>query len=360
MAKSSKSTLKNILGSYFYKFKRLISILIDKPLTWILKTSVKHIYGPKKVDYAKDELVVLCLVRNGELYMKSFIEHYFSLGVKHIVFLDNNSTDETISIAKNYKNVTILQTKLPFRNYSLVMMRYLLHRFARNRWGLIVDIDELFDYPFSDKLDLKSFLTYLNNKSYTTVVTQMLDMFSDKPLSSLESKKEDSIKEKYSFYDISSLIKGDYKIYPNHNVVSNKDIKAYFGGIRNTIFGYKGWLTKHALIFMDDKISPLTVSTHMVKGARVADLSAVLLHYKFLGNFVDYVSAVVKEKLHHKAGLLYYLDYYSVLKGNPDLIIKQKTSLKFENMKNLIDNNFLAVSKDYIDWVWKQGKNNER
>ncbi|MEC4819993.1 MAG: glycosyltransferase, partial [Scytonema sp. PMC 1069.18] len=102
------------------KTRRIISLCLNpgnimelyvRPL--VLKASIRHIYGLKEINYAIDELIVLCVVRNGELYIKSFIEHYLTLGVKHIVFLDNNSTDGTIEIARKYHKVTILQTKCP-------------------------------------------------------------------------------------------------------------------------------------------------------------------------------------------------------------------------------------------------------
>src|SRR5919112_4417219 len=125
---------------------------------------VEHVQGPEEIPYKKDELVVLCLVRDGEPWVRSFIEHYFSLGAKHIVFLDNDSTDDTVSVASEYNNVTLLRTKLPFSasvegtEGQNLMRRYLIERFGRNRWSLCVDIDELFDYPYSDIIGLDSLL----------------------------------------------------------------------------------------------------------------------------------------------------------------------------------------------------------
>jgi Glycosyl transferase family 2 len=36
------------------------------------------------------------LVRDGRPYVRSFVEHYSSMGVKHLIFLDNGSTDGTV------------------------------------------------------------------------------------------------------------------------------------------------------------------------------------------------------------------------------------------------------------------------
>src|SRR5215213_1384694 len=103
---------------------------------------VAHVQGPEEIPYRKNELVVLCLVRDGEPWVRSFIEHYFSLGAKHIVFLDNDSTDGIVSAASEYDNVTLLRSKLPFGAGvegsvgERLMRRYLIERFGSNRWSL--------------------------------------------------------------------------------------------------------------------------------------------------------------------------------------------------------------------------------
>jgi len=116
---------------------------------------VEHLYGPAEIPYGEDELVVVCLVRDGEPWVSTFVEHYISLGAKHLVFLDNNSTDDTVAAASGYDGVTVLRTALPFNadvegtGGQVVMRQYLIERFGRGRWSLCVDVDELFDYPTS-------------------------------------------------------------------------------------------------------------------------------------------------------------------------------------------------------------------
>src|SRR5918994_3519945 len=173
-----------------------------------LHSSIEHLYGPEEIEYAKDELVVVCLVRDGRPYVRSFVEHYTSMGVKHLVFLDNGSTDGTVEALKKYQNVTVLRTELSFKAYQYPMKQYLIERFGWGRWSLYVDIDELFDYPYSDVVSLSSLLRYLNDKRYTAVVAQHLDMFSDEPLSDVPSEEEEEdepLKERHRFYDISNI-----------------------------------------------------------------------------------------------------------------------------------------------------------
>src|SRR5919112_882170 len=110
-------------------------ILLERFQKWILHFNLEHLYGPEEVAYEADELVVVCLVRDGRPYVKSFVEHYLSMGVKHIFFLDNGSTDGTVEALKGYENVTVLRTALPYKEYEYSLKQYLVARFGKKgRW----------------------------------------------------------------------------------------------------------------------------------------------------------------------------------------------------------------------------------
>jgi glycosyltransferase involved in cell wall biosynthesis len=114
----------------------------DSMRSLVLQNSIKHIFGLKRIDSSDNNLIVLCVVKNGESSIKSFIENYFSSGAKHIVFLDNDSTDRTVAIASKYSNVTILKTNHKGAKYRTVMEKYLIQRFARNKPHLVAKLDE--------------------------------------------------------------------------------------------------------------------------------------------------------------------------------------------------------------------------
>jgi hypothetical protein len=192
------------------------------------------------------------------------------LGAKHIVFLDNDSSDGTVAAASRYDNVTVLQTKLPFAAFGFKtqvgMRQYLIDRFGKDRWSLCVDIDELFDYPYSDVIDLKSLLGYLNSKSYSAVTSHMLDMFPNEPLAGRTGEAEEFSKEQHTFYDLSNLRRikrEDYERFPQsqrilrNNDLESDEIDCFKGGIRETLFGVASWLTKYPLVFSDGKVIPL-------------------------------------------------------------------------------------------------------
>jgi Glycosyl transferase family 2 len=330
---------------------------------WRVHLSVRHLYGPKEIAYAPDELVVVCLVRDGRPYIRSFIEHHLSLGAKHIIFLDNGSTDDTVAVAKEHEHVTVIQSRLPFKQYEYTMKQYLISRFGKGRWTLYADIDELFDYPYSDVVSLRSLLRYLNERSYTAVVAQMLDMFPDRALSTQISQEDEPLKELYRFYDISSIEKEDYgrRRGRRSNVAANDDIKVFHGGIRKDIFDANFMLTKHPLMFLGGEARHKNNDNglHSIRNARIADFSCVLYHYKLVDGFQERAARAAREE-NYALATFHYKRYHELLERNPGDKIWKDTARELGSVNELIDNGFLVVSDEYREWAEKKKKKKKK
>ena len=312
----------------------------------LLRARIHHVHGPRTIDYERDELLVLCVVRNGAQHVPAFLEHHLSLGATHIVLLDNDSTDDTIDLARGFDRVTILRSSCPYRAYETPMKRYLVDRFSRDRWALIADIDEHFDYPFSDVLGVRELLAYLNQHSYTAVVAQMLDLFSDRPLRSPATTAEDSLMGAHVYYDISNIRKTEY----GFGILSNSNIKMHSGGIRKTVFGTDNGLTKAALV-RASRATDLFAGWHHAEHALIADFTCILLHYPFLGTFYEKVREAVQSRRYGASAGHEYIKYWIRLKDDPDLCLKRDSASLFAGVNALLDTGFLTVSPQYLRWV---------
>ena len=312
---------------------------------------VERVHGPEEVPLREDELVVVCLVRDGQPWMEGFMDHYTSLGARHVVFLDNGSCDATVSVAVGYDNVTVLRSALPFNMYELLLRKYLIQRFGKGRWSLCVDIDELFDYPYSDTLGLASLLGYLNSKSYTAVAAQMLDMFPGGPLAGPIGGPEVSFQERHNLYDLSGIKRKDIRQHSGrNNVFDSPDIECLAGGIRETVFDVMPRLTKFPLVFSDGVVKPVEGSPHHIDNARIADFSCVLFHYKYVGHFHDQAAQAAREE-NHWNNSAQYKQYLKVLNENPGLTLRQNTSKEIQSLNDLLEEQLLAISDDYVSWV---------
>ena len=312
---------------------------------------MEHVHGPEEVSLGEDELVVVCLVRDGEPWLEAFVEHYFSLGARHLVFLDNGSDDATVSVAAHHDDVTVLRSTLPFKSNELLFRRYLISRFGRGRWSLCADVDEFFDYPYSDVMGLDALLGYLNSKSYTAVAAQMLDMFPEGPLAGRRGESPQNFRERHNLYDLSALKRKDLEKHSGrNNVYHNADIDCFAGGIRETVFGVRPRLTKFPLVFSDGAVRPVEESPHHIDNARIADFSCVLFHYKYVGHFHEQAAQAVREENHWNDSAQ-YKQYLEVLDQNPRLTLRRDTSREIESVNDLLEEQFLAVSSEYVSWV---------
>ena len=332
----------------------------EKVQDWILEHAVEHLHGPETVEYDVDELVVLVLLRNGRPYIDEFVEHYLSLGAKHIVFLDNGSTDGSVEAMCEHDNVTVLRTGLPYKKYNVAMKRYCIRRFGRGRWTLTVDIDELFDYPHSDVVSLKSLLGYLNDNSYNAMVAYMLDMFPEEPLSEDPGEKTESLRESHRFYDISGVRSQNYHdIGDIGNVLSNEEVLILKGGVQKEVFHVSPLLMKHPLIFLDDEVRPMDLSDHWAGKARVADLTGILLHYKLSANLYEMVRREIEERRYiSRHGK--YDKFLEVLQQAPNVPIKGETSKELKSVNDLVGSRMVVLSSQYLRFVEAEESRNGR
>ncbi|HEX3043690.1 MAG TPA: glycosyltransferase family 2 protein [Bacillota bacterium] len=322
---------------------------------------IHHVYGETTVNYHHEEFVIVCLVKNGAEYIEAFMEHYQRLGARHFFFIDNESSDQTVPLLKQYQKVTIYETALPFKQYQCEICRAVIEEHCHDNWVLCVDIDEWFDYPYSNRISMGLFLRYLNCHKYTAVLSYLLDMFAKELIFSPDTPEKDLVST-YCYYDPSNLRKSCYQksfiAYSCYNRLADPKMKNFSGGIRGSFFKAKesGYLlTKHPLIFVDSKIEPL-VHPHFCNKAFVADVNGVIKHYKFISTFKDKVIQSLEIKNLPYYGEKEYQEYFKVIKDQPKLSLYSRRTRKLEQVEQLVNGGFLRVSKSYQAYVKSMSK----
>jgi len=318
--------------------------------------NIHWVHGPKDVHYSKEEFSVVCLLKNAEKNIKSFMNHYMKLGARHFFFIDNNSTDCTKEKLMAYPNVTVYHTNLEHKKYESEIRKVIIEHHCRNKWCLYADDDELFDFPYSDMMTMSQFLQYLNLHGYTSVLGYMVDMFADTSRNIKDITIEDLV-QTYSYCDISDIEKekyfGPFQCFCNYNKMPDMEFENYFGGIREKIFNFSTTrllLTKHSLIYVDRNVDALT-HPHFSNKVKVADVNSIVKHYKFTSN----LGAKVAERLHDKSFSYFseqqYKAYHEVLKTGQKIPLMGLGTFKLTKVSELVERGFLQASQEYISFV---------
>jgi hypothetical protein len=295
------------------------------------------------------QLVVVALMRDAEEHVESFVEHHLRLGASGIVLLDNGSRDATLQRAAKLDRVTLLRCGLPYKTHSYAYKRYLIERFGEGCWCLLADIDERFDYPASDRLRLTGFLGYLNARGYDAVMAQMLDLFPDGPPSSWPHGGSELIAASV-WYDLSAVEARPPGRAARVNRFADPRMNFYSGGIRFSAFGATPVLTKFPLLFRRHGRGPVLESAHLCRGGRVADVSGVLLHYKYDRHFLELCRRAVAEGNFFANSGAYRL-YLGALERRPDLVLRTERARRYAGPDELVSMGLLAASAPYREYV---------
>lgn len=315
---------------------------------------IRRISGDRPSRLKPGELGVVTLVRNGADYIEEFIEYYQALGIDHIFIIDNESRDQTIEKARRHSKVTIYSTSLIFSKFENQIRSFFLQKNFRNSWVLCVDIDEFFDFPGRGTMSFKDFIGYLTLERYTAVSACMLDMFS---IYSRAEGLEGSIRNVYTHTNIVDIQKDSYPNYwlTRGNIVP-PGLCVFTGGLRKKMVGPGRvvGLTKHPLLFISDGIIPFT-DPHFCAYARLADVQCVLLHYKFIKNFLERARSISTDPRAHPywaAENAAYVEYFSSAQSG----LLDSSAYRYVSADDLADKSLLLMSNKFRRYLGRFGK----
>jgi len=308
-----------------------------------LSFRVKHLYGEKEIKISSDkEVLLICQVKNSDFLIKEFIEYHLGIGVKHIILVDNMSTDATIDIAKQYDSVTILQTRASYLKYQSNLRAYLIRKYAIEKWTLFLDVDEFFDVPFNDKISLRQFINYLDLKGYNAVHAYMAEVFANEDLSKVPNTSFSN------FYD-SFEVSGHHTKIEENKITPNSIYHLFSGGIRSTYFDKSTPISKYPLFKASKRIRPRELQNHLVdKCEGVADVSIVLRHYQFTYKLYEKSVEIAKKK--NYAAYRKYIKFKEVLDQDKDhnLYVGAQYPIEYSYL-NLVAYGIVKVSSDFYN-----------
>lgn len=308
------------------------------------------LYGPASVHLAPDEVALVALVKDAEYFLGPFLTHHQALGVRHIILVDNGSSDDTVATAKRFDRITILRNTLPAKRYEVLLRTIAAQQVAKGGWLLFADADEMFETPLA--APLPRLIAYLNAQGFTAMVTQMLDLFSPQPYGVGKGWTYAQVVEQADHYSL-----GQVKSLPYHDRHSigfswfldsnDGDVALKIGGLRAEIFGEACFLSKHSLVRNLPGAQVMT-HPHCASGVRVADVTGALRHYKLAGDYLarDRASVAAGTWDHNEDA-----KRLAAATGGDVFVIAPAQVATYDGPTSLADKGFLVVSDRYRDFI---------
>lgn len=296
------------------------------------------------------EIRLFVIARNESLRMTYFLKHYTALGVDRFFIVDNNSTDNTTSLALQHDNVHVFRIKESFRDHWN-WMQYMLETYGRNSWCVVVDVDELLAYPCSEKINLPALIGYLEANNFTAMQAILLDMYPTSALQDAVYYTKDDPLSVCTHFDSeikrSEYITFDYKTWKMFRT------SGFIGGMRQRVFGNgseeRFCLTKNPLLKYHEK-TYLSPGMHAINNVNAADIEGVVFHTKFLSDFRGRVAEEAIREVHYE-GAVEYKIYDSYASEHGSLNFFYEKSVAYRDTQQLVDLGFMTATPAYLDYV---------
>lgn len=255
--------------------------------TIAVRRGFRHLHGPTRVILGPDQVALVALVRDAAWFLGPFLDHHLSLGVTHVVLVDNGSTDATPDIARAYPQVTLLRNALPAKRHEVALRTMAARRVVRGGWVLFADADEMAELPLGT---LSALTGYANAEGYTAVLGQMIDLYSPRPYAAqagmdypaaIAACRHWSARglERISYHDAPRI---GFHWFLRDNICDDPGVTLLQGGLRAEVFGETPFLSKHSLVRNLPGLDLMT-HPHAASRVRVADVTLALRHYKLAG-----------------------------------------------------------------------------
>lgn len=306
---------------------------------------------PGRRDFAPGDIAAVAVVRNELLRLPAFLDHYRSLGVRRFYLIENNSTDGTADYLLRQSDVCLYATKQTFERKE-AWIDLLLRRHALSRWCVVVDADELLDFPERDRLGLQGLCSYLDSRGFNSLHTILLDLYPEGNLADTDYKSgEDYFDRDWYFDPPDRMVKVPRVFGPGAGL----DYRLA-GGMRERVFGIRNCCSKFPLLRFHPGLF-LHDGQHYIEGARISDLRGVLYHFKYLQDFVPR-AVDESERGEHWNGASEYKEYVRVAgDAGRKLSLRFAESLRFTGLEQMEKVGVTIRTEDFFAFVqsWKGG-----
>ena len=306
------------------------------------------------IPFTSDTPSVICLAHNEEYRIAAFIQHYLKLGVKSIHIIDNKSRDGTVEIARKFPYVTIWSATGSYRDaeYGNLWRGALSRQYGMGKWVLNLDADEFIQYYQMECKGLGNFQSWLEKRGQFTLAMAVVDMY---PSTIAQS---DAYHARSARTLCSLLEESPYFDRPIKRLGSSCWVQKNYRGVelkggvrlrmmRDLLFKESPWLNVIPLVKWNEQTAYYAGSRHSIFPSEPNRelFSAVLLHFKFVGDFSFKIQEAIQENQYWDNSKEYKRYAAWLMKKPMSTLLDKMYSVKFSGYQSLVDEGLLQPIK---------------
>lgn len=270
----------------------------------------------------EDDLVVVAMVRDEALRLEYFFKYYKELGVDRFFMLDHQSADRSAEMIEAEKTATRISVAGNFI-FKRAWIQAVLETVAIGKWCLVLDADEFLVWPQMQKLSLRDLIAYMDEAGFEVFPCVLLDMYPQGAISDVQYRSGQDPLDFAPFFDRSGMT-------------------------RRRSFGVSPLLTKAPLVRFRPGMQ-FDKGQHGVHGARDADVSGVLLHFKFLQDFDSKIRSNPLIRTFDRAYGRELAAYREKLQEQEKLVLHSDDSLRYRGPDQLLELGLMKESAKLRD-----------
>ena len=258
------------------------------------------------------EIRLFTRLRNEALRLPWFLDFYRAQGVSRFVVVDNGSDDGSRELLLAQPDVHLYLTTDSYAVYGGGMrwLNELLERHGCGAWCLTVDVDELLAYPHAEHLDLRGLIAHLDRQGAEALQGFMLDLYGEDSLQRLAYAPGDNPLRTCRCFDRSGYVERDHPDFPFRTVTGGLVARYFYAGLQDGVY-----LHKVPLVRWQPGLR-YTSSTHTLFPVPLAEESCVLLHLKYMADFVDRARIEAERKQYWQGAKRYAVFHRSIAGGS--------------------------------------------
>ena len=237
----------------------------------------------RPIPAAAGEIRLFTRLRNEAVRLPWLFDFYRRQGVDRFFVVDNGSDDGSRDYLLAQPDTHLFLTTNSYAVYGggQRWLNHLLGRYGSGTWCLTVDVDEVLAYPHAERLSLKALTAHLDRSAVQALFAVMVDMYAETSLTQATYGAGDNPLQLCPCFDCGGYIRRDCADFPFRLVVGGLVSRFLFDRKEDGVY-----LHKVPLVRWQDGLHYAS-STHTLFPVPMAEESGVLMHFKFMADFID-------------------------------------------------------------------------